>query len=56
MCSPMGSQWLRSTPTGADAATRHDRGEALVIEGVFDVALPLLRDAWTRTLPDALGA
>jgi phosphoribosylformylglycinamidine synthase len=30
-------------------------GDALVFEGVFDVALPVLRDTWTRTLPDALG-
>jgi phosphoribosylformylglycinamidine synthase len=30
-------------------------GEALVVGGQFDVALPQLRDTWTRTLPDALG-
>ena len=30
-------------------------GEALVVEGQFDVALPQLRDTWARTLPDALG-
>ena len=30
-------------------------GGALVVEGSFDVALPLLRDTWTRTLPGALG-
>jgi len=26
-----------------------------VVEGLFDVELPLLRDTWSRTLPDALG-
>jgi len=30
-------------------------GDALVVDGQFDVALPVLRDTWTRTLPDALG-
>ncbi len=30
-------------------------GETLSVDGVFDVELPLLRDTWTRTLPDALG-
>jgi phosphoribosylformylglycinamidine (FGAM) synthase-like enzyme len=30
-------------------------GEALVVEGQFEVALHLLRDTWSRTLPDALG-
>jgi phosphoribosylformylglycinamidine synthase len=30
-------------------------GDTLSIDGVFEVELPLLRDAWTRTLPDALG-
>jgi phosphoribosylformylglycinamidine synthase subunit PurL len=30
-------------------------GDALVVEGQLDVDLPLLRDTWTRTLPDALG-
>ena len=28
---------------------------ALVVSGQFDVALGVLRDTWTRTLPDALG-
>jgi phosphoribosylformylglycinamidine synthase len=31
-------------------------GDALVIEGEFEVALPVLRDTWSRTLPDALGS
>ncbi|WP_230486942.1 phosphoribosylformylglycinamidine synthase subunit PurL [Nocardioides anomalus] len=31
-------------------------GGALVVDGQFDVDLELLRDTWTRTLPDALGA
>jgi len=30
-------------------------GEELVVEGQFDVSLPVLRDTWSRTLPDALG-
>ncbi|UUW90167.1 phosphoribosylformylglycinamidine synthase subunit PurL [Pimelobacter simplex] len=30
-------------------------GEALVVEGAFDVPLAELRDAWTATLPAALG-
>jgi phosphoribosylformylglycinamidine synthase len=30
-------------------------GGSLVVEGQFEVALPLLRDTWSRTLPDALG-
>ena len=33
----------------APAATR------LSVDGSFDVDLALLRDTWTRTLPDALG-
>ena len=31
-------------------------GAALVVEGQFEVGLDLLRDTWSRTLPDALGA
>jgi phosphoribosylformylglycinamidine synthase len=31
-------------------------GAALVVDGEFEVELPVLRDTWTRTLPDALGA
>jgi phosphoribosylformylglycinamidine synthase len=30
-------------------------GESLTVDGQFDVELHLLRDTWTRTLPDALG-
>jgi phosphoribosylformylglycinamidine synthase len=30
-------------------------GDRLSFDGLFDVELPLLRDTWTRTLPDALG-
>jgi phosphoribosylformylglycinamidine synthase len=30
-------------------------GDTLAFDGVFEVDLALLRDAWTRTLPDALG-
>ncbi len=30
-------------------------GAALVVDGQFDVDLDLLRDTWTKTLPDALG-
>jgi phosphoribosylformylglycinamidine synthase len=30
-------------------------GAALVVSGQLEVHLPTLRDAWTRTLPDALG-
>ncbi len=30
-------------------------GGVLGVAGLFDVGLPLLRDTWTRTLPDALG-
>jgi phosphoribosylformylglycinamidine synthase len=30
-------------------------GQALVVEGSFEVPLPELRDTWSRTLPDALG-
>jgi phosphoribosylformylglycinamidine synthase len=30
-------------------------GGELVVEGQFDVSLPVLRDTWSRTLPDALG-
>ena len=30
-------------------------GDALSVDGVFEVDLSLLRDTWTRTLPDALG-
>ena len=30
-------------------------GDRLSFAGLFDVELPLLRDTWTRTLPDALG-
>jgi phosphoribosylformylglycinamidine synthase II len=29
-------------------------GDALTVEGQFDVDLAILRDTWTRTLPDAL--
>ena len=45
-------------------AARHDvpltelgttGGDALVVEGAFEVALDELRSAWTATLPDALG-
>jgi phosphoribosylformylglycinamidine synthase len=31
-------------------------GDSLVVEGEFEVALPVLRDTWSRTLPDALGS
>jgi phosphoribosylformylglycinamidine synthase len=31
-------------------------GGALVVDGQFDIELSVLRDTWTRTLPDALGA
>jgi phosphoribosylformylglycinamidine synthase len=37
------------------AAVGRTGGDALVVEGQFDVALPVLRNTWTRTLPDALG-
>jgi phosphoribosylformylglycinamidine synthase len=30
-------------------------GDKLVVDGQFDVELAVLRDTWTRTLPDALG-
>ena len=30
-------------------------GDALSVDGVLEVDLSLLRDTWTRTLPDALG-
>ncbi|MDN5746439.1 MAG: phosphoribosylformylglycinamidine synthase II, partial [Nocardioidaceae bacterium] len=30
-------------------------GDALVVDGVFDVPLAELRQAWTATLPAALG-
>jgi phosphoribosylformylglycinamidine synthase len=30
-------------------------GAALVVDGQLEVDLPILRDTWTRTLPDALG-
>jgi phosphoribosylformylglycinamidine synthase len=31
-------------------------GDALVVDGQLDIDLAVLRDTWTRTLPDALGA
>ena len=31
-------------------------GDALVVEGAFDVPLDELRAAWTSTLPTAFGA
>jgi phosphoribosylformylglycinamidine (FGAM) synthase-like enzyme len=31
-------------------------GDALVVDGAFDVSLDELRTAWTATLPAALGA
>jgi phosphoribosylformylglycinamidine synthase len=49
----------------ASLAERHDvpvtaiggtGGDSLVVEGEFEVALPVLRDTWSRTLPDALGS
>ena len=33
----------------------HTGGGSLVVEGQFDISLAVLRDTWTRTLPDALG-
>ncbi|NYJ02981.1 phosphoribosylformylglycinamidine synthase [Nocardioides thalensis] len=49
----VGSAEAHGVPVAEIGATG---GDALVVEGVFDVPLEELRAAWTATLPAALGA
>ena len=45
----------RAARRTGDRARQHRRRRPSSVDGVFEVDLPMLRDTWTRTLPDALG-